>query len=154
MIFKRIQGGIGPLDTDAHKLMLDTPNNEAVAFDKVIKPRNVKFLKKYFALLNFAFEHWKPGKLSGKVFDGVKPEKSFERFRADLTILTGHYKQVIRVNGDTVIEPKSISFASMKEKDFEELYSNTIDVILKHILQNYTKGQLDKVVMDLMGFDG
>lgn len=154
MIFKRIQGGLEPLDTDAHKLMLEVSNGNAVAFDKVIKPRNAKFLRKYFALLNFAFDNWKPGKLSGKQYEGVRPEKNFERFRADLTILCGHYRQTIRANNEVVLEPKSISFVSMEEEDFEELYSNTINVILERILTNYDKEQLDNVILELLGFDG
>jgi len=152
MIFKRTQGGLEPLDTEAHKLMNETSGGEAVAFDKVIKPRNVKFHRKYFALLNFAFEHWEPGELSGKQYG--RPEKNFERFRNDLTILSGHYKQTIRTDNTLMIEAKSISFASMNKEQFEELYSNTINVILKRILTNYNKEQLDKVIIELLGFDG
>lgn len=154
MIFKRVQSYLVPFDNDAYELMNKLSNNDDVAFDKVISKRNIKFIRKYFALLNFAFEHWVPGELSGKRFEGVTPEKSFEQFREDLIIMSGHYKQTIRVNGDTQVKAKSISFANMKEPEFEELYSNTINVILKHILQNYSKEQLDKVVMEVLGFDG
>lgn len=154
MMFLRIQGGLEPFDVEAHKAMLEAPVGETVAFDKVIKPRNVKFHRKYFALLNFAFENWTPGKLSGKRHKGVTPEKNFERFRADLTILCGHYKQTIRTDNSLNIEPKSISFASMNKEQFEELYSNTINVILKRILTNYNKEQLDSVIIELLGFDG
>lgn len=152
MIFRRINGGLEPLDTEAHKLMLDTPAGKSVAFDKVIKPRNVQFHRKYFALLNFAFDNWQVGELSGKQFKGVNPEKNFDRFRADLTILCGHYRQVIRTDGSLVIEPKSISFANMDEEEFEELYNSTINIVLERILQNYDREQLDSVILQLLDF--
>lgn len=152
MIFKRVQGGLEPLDTEAHKLMLDVESGDTVAFDKRIKPRNVQFHRKYFALLNFAFEHWEPGKLSGKQYKGVVPEKNFERFRADLTILSGHYRQVIRSDNSLLIEAKSISFASMDEEEFTELYDKTINVVLERILPNYERKDLDNVIMELLTF--
>lgn len=154
MIFKRIQSYLIPFDNDAYELMNSLSDGADVAFDKVISKRNMKFHRKYFALLNFAFEHWESGELSGKQFEGVIPQKSFTRFRKDIVIMAGFFEQEIRITGELRIVAKSISFSNMKEKDFEELYSNTINVILKHILTNYNKGQLDKVVIDLLGFDG
>ena len=152
MIFRRIKGGLEPFNDEAYELMLKISNGDTVTFNKIITPRNYQFHKKYFALLKFSYENWEPGKLSGKKFEGVKPEKTFDRFRADLTILAGHFRQVIRVNGEMVIEPKSISFANMSEDEFEELYSNTINVVLKKILTNYDREQLDNVILELLNF--
>ena len=97
---------------------------------KYTKVRNYAFLRKYFALLNLGFENWNPGEINSKF--GV-PEKNFERFRADVTILAGHYDVTIRIDGSTRIEPKSVSFANMNEEIFEKLYSATIDVLLKFV---------------------
>lgn len=153
MLFNRIQGGWVPGDKESAAYTIKAKNGETHEF-KASKPRNVQFHRKYFALLNFAFDHWTPGELTGKRRENITPEKSFDRFRADMTILAGYYKQVIRTDNSLLIEPKSISFASMKEEQFEELYSNTINVILKRILTNYNKEQLDKVIMELLAFDG
>ena len=35
---------------------------------KITNPRNIQFHRKYFALLNFAFEHWTPPELDGNNF--------------------------------------------------------------------------------------
>ena len=106
------------------------------------KVRNYRFLKKYFALLNIAYDNWEPGEVNSKY--GV-PEKNFERFRADLTILAGFYENTIRLDGTVRVEPKSISFASMDAEEFEKLYSATIDVLLKYV---YAQHGMDKETID------
>jgi len=116
------------------------------------KPRNYKFHKKYFALLNFAYENWEPEALQDAKWDNVIPEKSFNRFRKDLIILSGHYDAVYRVDGSVRIEAKSIAFNKMNEETFAELYDATINVILKKILTNYSREDLDKVVEQLEEF--
>lgn len=100
---------------------------------KYTKVRNYAFLKKYFALLNVGFENWNPGEINSKF--GV-PEKNFKQFRSDVTILAGYFIVLIRLDGSTRIDPKSISFAKMEEEDFEKLYSSTIDVLLKYVYKN------------------
>jgi hypothetical protein len=114
--------------------------------------RNYLFHKKYFALIKYAYEHWTPSALEESKWEDVIPEKSFERFRKDLIILSGRYEAVYRVDGSVRIEAQSISFAKMNEEQFAELYNSTIDVILSKVMQNYTREQLDKVVTELERF--
>ncbi|NQT04167.1 MAG: DUF1367 family protein, partial [Planctomycetes bacterium] len=94
------------------------------------KMRNYAFHQKFFALLNLAFDYWKPGEINSKY--GV-PEKNFERFRKDLIILAGYFHLVIRLDGTTRPEADSISFAKMDNDEFQKLYSNVLNVILKKI---------------------
>jgi len=152
MMFKRIQGFLQPQDDEAFAVINSLDPNEVVNFEKVKSMRNYKFHKKYFALINFAFEHWQPEKIKDDIVDGIVPKKSFTRFRKDLTILSGYYDQEIRLDGSLRIVAKSISFVNMNEADFHELYSNTIDVILDKILTNYTKEKLDETVRELLVF--
>ena len=107
---------------------------------KVTRMRNVDHHRKWWALVNLAFDYWEPGE------DNQVGEKNLERFRKDLIILAGFYKQYIRIDGSTRIEPKSISFGSMSQDEFEGLYEKTIDVIIKHVLRNYTGDELRSVV--------
>ena len=119
------------------------------------RPRNYHFHKKYFALLNLAYDYWEPpehGKGSAWQ-EKVEIEKNFDRFRKDIAILAGFYEASYRLNGDVRIEARSISFANMSEDEFEKLYSATIDVILKNVMHSYTEPQLRKTVEDLiLGF--
>lgn len=114
------------------------------------KVRNYAFLRKYFALLNVAFDNWEPGEINSKY--GV-PEKNFERFREDTTILAGYYHVVIRLDGSTRIVADSISFANMEEETFTKLYSATIDVLLKHVYKSkLSEAELQNIVDQYMSF--
>jgi hypothetical protein len=103
-------------------------------------------------LIQFAYEHWTPDVFESSKWEGITPEKSFERFRKDLIILSGRYNAVYRIDGSLRIEAKSISFGRMSEEEFGELYSSTINVILKKVLTNYTEQELETVIDVLMGY--
>jgi len=113
------------------------------------KPRNIRFHKKFFALVNFAYEHWE---MPVNEYKGVQINKNRERFRKDLTIMAGFGFPVVNVKGDVRYEAQSISFANMDASEFEQLYSRFIDVILQKILTGYTRDDLDTVVNKVLGF--
>lgn len=118
------------------------------------RPRNLQFHRKYFALLDYAFDHWEPVVLPDPRLakHGVSAIKNKEQFRADLTILAGYYTAHVRIDGSTRIMPMSISFASMDEDQFGKLYQATINVILQRVLNNYTEEDLNRVVDEIIGF--
>lgn len=114
------------------------------------RTRNPMFHRKFFALVRLSFEAWEPGEITSQY--GV-PEKSFERFRKDLIILSGHYRVVIRLDGSTQIEPESISFGSMDQDEFESLYSSVVDVVLKRIpAVGPDRESIDSLVNKVLGF--
>lgn len=114
------------------------------------KYRNLAFHNKYFALLNIAFDNWDPGEVNSKY---GTPEKNFDRFRADVTILAGFYDTTIRLDGSVRVEPKSISFGAMGQDEFENLYSRTIDVLLKHVYgKDMSREEIDKIVDTYLSF--
>ena len=114
------------------------------------KVRNYQFLRKYFALLNVAYDNWIPGEVNSKY--GV-PEKNFDRFRADLTILAGFYENTIRLDGSVRIEPKSISFAKMEAEEFKELFDKTIDVLIKYVYNSkISKEEINEIVERYLTF--
>lgn len=117
---------------------------------EIKRPRNYQFHKKYFALMDYAFGVWEPELLEYK---GQEVGKSKDRFREDITILAGYYTLTENIKGEVRAEAKSISFGNMGDDEFACLYSKTIDVILKHVLKNYTREDVDKVVENIIGFD-
>lgn len=114
---------------------------------KITRMRNVQFLRKYFALLNYLYDIWEPDEAN------QVGEKNFSRFRSDMTILAGFYESYIRIDGSTRIEPRSISFSNMSEDDFTELYNKTIDAGVKYVAKNYTGDELAAVVSHILEFD-
>jgi len=83
------------------------------------KPRrNMKFHKKYFALLNQVKLNQEHYKTVDNIHEAVK-------FRG------GYYETIFTLNGDKLIVTKSIAFHSMDNAEFEEFYSVAIDVCLE-----------------------
>ena len=113
--------------------------------------RNYKFHKKLFALLNVGFSYWSPAELlEGKY---GKPQKNFGKFRDQVTILAGYYEAYIDINGNERVTAKSISFASMKQDEFEKLYSAVLDVLLERIFVGYTdENVIQMAEQQLLGF--
>jgi len=114
------------------------------------KIRNIKFHRKYFALLTVGFDNWEPGEINSKY---GKPEKNFDRFRKDLIILSGFYENTVRLDGSVRIEPKSISFAKMSAEEFADLYTKTIDVLIKFVYkQDMDPEKLNQIVESYLMF--
>ena len=102
---------------------------------EVKKPRNYEFHKKYFSLLNLAFEH-------------QEKYVAFKPFRDAVTMQAGWYNESLSLGGRPLYTPKSISFASMDEIQFGELYDKTINVILKYVLKGCDKEDLIDMVLN------
>lgn len=83
------------------------------------KPRNIKFHRKFFALLNMGFKN-------------QERYTEFEDYRAVMSMKAGFYK-TIETDKGVVYLPKSISFSKMDELEFEELYSKMIDVLIREL---------------------
>ena len=111
--------------------------------------RNYNFLRKYMALMNIGYDAFEPEIAEYK---GQVVEKNFDRFRHDITIMAGYYTFTTDINGEVKAVAKSISFGSMEEEEFSVLYSKTIDVLLRKVLTEYTKDNLENVVDQVIGF--
>ena len=112
------------------------------------RKRNVKFHRKFFALLHIGFEAFEPEITE---FKGHPVQKSFERYRKDVICAAGFYDVIANLNGDIRREAHSISFGSMSEEAFAELYSNCIDVTLRRVLTNYTRDDLEQQINRVLG---
>ncbi len=110
---------------------------------------NIKFHRKIFALANFAYDAWEPAQKEHK---GVPIEKSFDQFREDITILAGFYETRVRLNGEIRLIAKSWAFGSMPDEEKDALFNAIINVVLKYILKDYTRADLDDVIENLLRF--
>ena len=142
-----------PASEDDAELLSKVKVGETVRLT-LVRPRNIKFHRKFFALMNLAFDYWTPPKHGEGSACKIPIERNLDRFRKDVTILAGYYDATYRLNGDVRLEAKSISFGSMSEDDFEKLYSKVIDVIINRVCTQYTEYEMRKQVEDLvLGFD-
>lgn len=148
--------GIGdvfvPIDGNAKKLISKTKFGEGISVEAV-KIRNYKFHKKFFAMLNLAFQYWEP---DSKEFLGLEIEKDFNFFRKQIIILSGHFRQVFNLDGTFALEAKSISFANMDDIEFESLYKSVFNVVWKMILRYKgfeNESDAESAILDFMNFD-
>lgn len=113
------------------------------------RARNIRFHRKFFALLNYAFDTWEPAE---KLYKGKPVQKNLDQFRADITILAGYYNTAIRMDGSVRVTPKSIAFHSMDEDEFEALYSAVIDVLLQRVFIDQTRDDVENVVNNILAY--
>lgn len=145
----KTSNGFVPADTETEKWAKKLQQGRVI-HSNFTQMRNYKFFKKWFALLNIGFDNWSPNPLDNTY--GI-PEKNFSRFRSDVIILCGFYDTVIRLDGSVRIEPKSVSFAKMTEDTFRDLYSKTIDVMLKYVYnKDMDREKLDSIVNQYLSF--
>lgn len=106
-------------------------------------PRNYKFHRKYMAMLQFALKHAKEG----------LEYPNFEEFRKEIAILAGFFYIKRGLSGKETKVAKSISFASMDDAEFEELYSRSIDIIILYVLpQGTDRNEFEGALNEVLGF--
>lgn len=108
-----------------------------------------------YALLNSA-EHFLEQVASRRVTNGISMCKSFDAYRAWVTVEAGHY-DAIRLPDDTLRKhPRSISFSSMDELEFQQLYKALLDVLWRWILSRTfrTQQEAENAAAQLMNFGG
>lgn len=117
------------------------------------QPRNVRFHRKFFALLNHAFEAWEPEHGRKRLtYKGRPIEKNLENFRKEITILAGFYNASYDLKGRVKLEAQSIAFDKMDDETFATLYEAVLKVLLEHVLTNYKRDDVERVVAELEKF--
>lgn len=81
--------------------------------------RNYKYHCKYFGMLNLAWEN-------------QEQFKTMDLLRKAVQVNAGYYDTEYRLDGTCVLVARSIAFGSMSPEEFEKLYSDVLNVILKH----------------------
>lgn len=82
--------------------------------------------------------------------------KSFDAYRAWVTVEAGHYDAIQLPDGTLRKHPRSISFASMEESEFHSLYQSALDVLWRWILSKSFRSQneAENAADQLMSFAG
>jgi hypothetical protein len=149
----KMQGGLRPAqqsDMDS----LEKVRTGAPVLAKIIQMRNPKFHAKFFAMLNFAFEYFQPEIHTTK--SGIVPERNFDKFREDVTILAGFYDVVVNIKGEARYQAKSISFGSMEDLEFQDVYKAVFNVCWRMVLSKVngmTEQVAENVINSMMSFD-
>lgn len=103
--------------------------------------RNVHFHRKYFALINYAWEFLTE--------EEVARFRSKDVFRKNVEIAAGHCETMYHPVLQEYVEiPKSISFASMDEAAFSSLYERVKDVIFALIGSRVSEKDFERLLLD------
>lgn len=145
-------GALVPADGEAQELLTKVRLGQGVRC-KITRVRNLLFHRKMFALFKLAFDVWEPEPVEYK---GQPVAKDFDRFRKDMTILAGFFKTVISARGEVRLEAESLSFGSMSEERFEQVYKAVLNVVWSRVLRlagYQDEAEVERVVEELLRFD-
>jgi len=153
VLCRRVPGGLAPESEEEAEKLKKLKAGASVRV-MVTQEVNAKFRRKWWALAKFAFDLWSDT-MPDREYRGQEVQRSFERFRKDLTILAGHFSPVWAVNGEMRVEAASLKFARMDNETFEKLYSATINAVLSKILTGtkLTEADLRAHVDRVLAFD-
>jgi len=117
-VVKTPNGIIKPAYDSDFEYFKKMPTNEVFEIEYK-KQRNVKFHRKFFALLKLAYENQCDYRL-------------MEDLREDLLIVSGNYEEKVnRITGEVRKKAISISFQNMDNVKFNEVYESVKEVIVK-----------------------
>ena len=103
--------------------------------------RNVEFHRKYFAMIAYAWEY-----LNEKE---IQTFKSKDNFRKYLEVAAGHCEVIYHPRLQEFVEiPKSISFGSMDNASFSDLYKRVKDVIFSIIGARVSEKEFERLLLD------
>jgi Protein of unknown function (DUF1367) len=101
---------------------------------EITNPRNLGFHKKFMALINVGCEN-------------SKLNMPFDTYRRYMTIKAGFFKAYSTPKG-IYYEAMSISFASMEQDEFEDVYSRVLDKIIEDI--GVTKPEIEAQLINFI----
>lgn len=113
----RTLAGLAPADAEAKEAVKRWKIGETLKCS-VRKPRCYTNHKRYFALLNLTFEN-------------QEKYTSFEHFRKAVQIAAGHVDELISLDGEVLLLPKSIAYDALDEMDFSKVFAETMTVCAK-----------------------
>lgn len=119
-------------------ILAKIPTGQAVLVE-IKTGRILGFHRKYFCMLKVAFEN-------------QDQYDNFEHFRKAVIIRSGYCETFIMNDGTIVHSADSISWAKMDQSTFEDLYSKSIDAILKYYCIGSTREIIDQKVLDILEF--
>lgn len=118
--------------------------------------RNGAFHRKWFALMKLAYDYWSEAAATVE-YQGQPVLPDFERFRKDVTILSGFYRPVVNLKGEVRLEAESLKWASMTEERFGKLFDATIQTLLQRVFngrvcKEWSEAELRSVVDQVLEF--
>lgn len=136
LAFKQL-GALRPADEAGRDALAKIGNGEIVTVE-VKRPRNVRFHRKYWALVNLVFEN-------------MDRYPSPDDLHAAIKIAAGLRTAIQLPDGTMGYIPGSIAFHKMGQSEFEAFFDRVCDLVAAHFLPGVTSEALKAEVEDLIG---
>lgn len=136
VFMQRTLGGLKATDAAGEEALAKIKPGQEVKVE-ITRPRHLVFHRKYFALLNVIYPH-----------QSAYP--TMTSFRGAMAVALGFGETVKLSRGRSIILPHSISFASMDQTEFEQLYDKTVELILTRILPGIDRDDVAREVEQVM----
>lgn len=117
---------------------LDAMKEGEIVTAKITRPRNPKHHRKFFVLLGIVFEAQDRYPTMEHLLDAIK-------------IGIGHFDTVHLTKNHEVIKTRSISFGSMDQASFEQIYDKVVRLIVTKILPGTDSAELEQQVLEIIG---
>lgn len=125
-----------PADSQAERYLTKLAFGSEVTC-QIRQPRNPKFHRKFFSLLQL-------------VFDNQERYKDFEQFRDEIVMRAGYFEEHKHLTGKVSYRAKSLAYDSMDDIEFSQLYDACCEVIIQYFWNDITQAEIDEAVMDYM----
>lgn len=119
---------------------IDTIKSREIVTATLRRPRNPAHHRKLWALIGAVFENQTAYQTSQELLSAIK-------------LATGLFDTGRTVDGIPYVVPKSISFASMCQHEFEQWYDRAVQVILTKIVPGLSRADLEARVLEILGND-
>lgn len=135
---KRTVSGLSPDDDAASAVLRKVPLGAVVKVE-VRRPRNLSAHRRWFALCNL-------------IYQNCEQYASPDVVHGHLKILAGHATPIVsHVTGETWLIPNSISFSSLDEDAFQQVWRRACQAVCETILPTLTVSDLDNEIMRIVG---
>lgn len=119
-----------------------------------ISAHNLKFHQKLIMLFKLCYDIFADQVDTGIEYKGELVKPSFDVFRGELTILSGHYTVAHSLNGSFRTFPRSISYKNRTDEEKEVIFSDVINASLRYVYRgSIPEDQLRHQVDQLLAFD-
>lgn len=135
IFLKKHLNSLIPADSESEEMLRKIKSGVPVSCE-LKRPRNYENHKRYFAMLKIAFEN--------QIMFG-----SIGELREAVAIEAGHTRLIKLVDGSYQKVARSISFGSMNEDQFQDLFSRSIDVIIKYVLPRISR---EDFIQEILAF--
>lgn len=134
----RTVSGLAADDEAATNVLRKVKPGDVVKVD-VVRPRNLTAHRKWWALCNLIYLNCE---------DYASPDV----VHGHLKILAGHADPVVsKATGETWLVPRSISFSSLGEDEFQDVWRRAVQAVVEHIIPTITVPTLEDEVLRMIG---